>query len=199
MTYIKLCGMTREEDVTAAVDLGADAIGFVLWPHSPRSVGQSRLASLVRLLPAHVTPVAVFVKPGADEIAAAIESGARVVQVHGTSDVPQAACDIWMAATLADGGIMPDVDEEITVVLDAHDPERHGGTGRTIDWQRAAGVARTRRTLLAGGLTPANVADAIKQVRPFGVDVASGIEERPGVKNAAAMRAFVAAVREADR
>jgi phosphoribosylanthranilate isomerase len=85
------------------------------------------------------------------------------------------------------------------LLLDVHDPERHGGTGRTIDWARAAAIAAARRVLLAGGLTSGNVADAIRQVRPYGVDVASGIEDRPGIKNAGAMKAFMAAVREADQ
>ena len=84
------------------------------------------------------------------------------------------------------------------IVLDAHDPVRHGGTGRTIDWQRAARVAATRRVLLAGGLTAANVGEAIRTVRPYGVDVASGIEQQPGIKDAQAMQAFVTAVRTAD-
>jgi phosphoribosylanthranilate isomerase len=86
----------------------------------------------------------------------------------------------------------------IPIVLDAHDPVRHGGTGRTIDWNRAARIAAARRVLLAGGLTPANVAAAIRQVRPYGVDVASGIEDRPGIKDPELMRAFVRAVRQAD-
>jgi len=84
------------------------------------------------------------------------------------------------------------------LILDAHDPVKQGGTGQTIDWQRASAVAATRPTILAGGLTPANVADAIRTVRPFGVDVASGIETAAGVKSEQAMRAFVAAVRGAN-
>ena len=90
------------------------------------------------------------------------------------------------------------IDPHTLIVLDAHDPVRHGGTGRTINWTRAAQVAAARRILLAGGLNPANVGEAIRQVRPFGVDVASGIEQRPGIKDAQAMQAFVTAVREAE-
>lgn len=194
MTFIKFCGMTREEDVALACTLGVDAVGFVLWPKSPRYVSAARVAALVRHLPSAVTPVGVFVSPSSEDIVAARDAGVRVVQVHGS---PAAAIegDVWMATSLDVGvaGLAPDV----TVVLDAHDPVRHGGTGRTIDWRRAAAVAATRRVMLAGGLTPDNVADAIRQVRPFGVDVASGIEDRPGIKNAQAMTAFVAAVRKA--
>ena len=195
MTFIKFCGMTREEDVALACTLGVDAVGFVMWPRSPRYVSFDRLAALVRGLPAHIAPVGVLVSPSSDEIAAARRAGVRTVQVHGTRPGSAAGEDVWVATSL-------DMDvealaPEATVVLDAHDPVRHGGTGRTIDWSRAAAVAARRRVLLAGGLTANNVADAIRQVRPFGVDVASGIEDQPGIKNAQAMTAFVAAVREA--
>jgi phosphoribosylanthranilate isomerase len=198
VTFIKLCGMTRAEDVALAAEIGADAVGFVLWPDSPRAVTPARLAALVRAVPPTTTPVGVFVTPSADDISRAIAAGIRVVQVHGAVD-PHLASPVamWFARSLETG--VRDVPPTTTVVLDAHDAERHGGTGRTIDWARAAAIAACRRVLLAGGLTPANVTDAIRQVRPFGVDVASGVEDRPGIKNAQAMKAFVAAVREADQ
>jgi phosphoribosylanthranilate isomerase len=196
MTFIKFCGMTRDDDVRLACDLGVDALGFVLWPNSPRSVDAVRMAALVRLLPSRVTPVAVLVSPGADAVSAARDAGARVVQVHGSAPPIRDDSELWIATSLdADISAHP---LSVMMVLDAHDPVRHGGTGRTIDWQRAARVASGRKMLLAGGLTAANVGDAIRQVRPFGVDVASGIEERPGIKSAAAMTSFIAAVREAD-
>ena len=200
MTFIKFCGMTRVEDVAAACELGIDAVGFVLWPKSPRHVQMRQLAPLIKMLPPTLTPVGVFVSPDDDDVRQAREAGVRVVQVHG-DDGQRFEGEVWLARSLdADvdtnlSTILP----EVTIVLDAHDPERHGGTGRTIDWARAAAVAARRKVLLAGGLTPANVGNAIDQVRPFGVDVASGIEDRPGVKNAQAMKAFVAAVREAER
>ena len=196
MTFIKFCGMTREDDVVRACDLGVDALGFVMWPGSPRGIDATRVRTLVQRLPDSVTPVGVLVSPSREEILAARDAGIRVVQIH---NAPHVAADAatWIAASLdADlAAIRPDV----TLVLDAHDPVRHGGTGRTIDWPRAAALAASRRVILAGGLTPVNVADAINQVKPFGVDVASGIEERPGIKNAQAMQLFVAAVREVDQ
>jgi phosphoribosylanthranilate isomerase len=199
MTLIKFCGMTREVDVVEAAGLGVDAVGFVLWPRSPRSVDERRLASLIRALPARVQPVGVFVRPTREDVDRAVAAGIRVAQLHGVGAVPWETppCEIWIAAALAPEGLRPDVGA-CTVLLDVHDAERHGGTGRTIDWRRAAAVAAARPVWLAGGLTPANVAEAIRTVRPVGVDVASGIEERPGVKSADAMRAFVAAVREAE-
>lgn len=198
---VKICGMTRAEDVDLASEFGVDAVGFVLWPRSPRCVNAAQAAALVRRLPGRVTPVGVFVNPTDDEVEAAIEAGIRIAQCHGSEFRPgrpwQSRVPLWRAASLeADLSAIP---ESITLLLDAHDPERHGGTGRTIDWTRAAAVARTRRVILAGGLTADNVADAARQVRPYGVDVSSGVEERPGIKRAAAMQAFVTAVREAER
>ena len=195
MTFVKFCGMTRPADVARACELGVSAVGFVLWPQSPRFVPADKLAALVRGLPAHVTAVGVLVEPSADDIAQALDAGVNVVQVHGTMQ-GVARAETWIAAHLdADISAIPDTN---TVVLDAHDPVRHGGTGRTIDWRRAATVAARRRVLLAGGLTPENVSTAIREVRPYGVDVASGIEDAPGIKSARAMEAFVAAVRERD-
>jgi phosphoribosylanthranilate isomerase len=201
VTFIKFCGMTLEEDLAMAVDLGVDAVGCGLWPESPRVVARGRLAPLVETLPNSVLPVAVLVRPTEDDIASALEGGVRVLQVHGvgSQDLLTTMVQTWIGVTLSGDGISPAAPEIFTVVLDAHDPVRVGGTGRTIDWDRAERVAAARRVILAGGLTPANVGAAIRQVRPYGVDVASGIEDRPGVKNAQAMAAFVAAVREADQ
>jgi phosphoribosylanthranilate isomerase len=201
MTFIKFCGMTREADLATASELGVDAVGFVLWQKSPRAISRDRLPALVKTLSPAVTPVAVFVQPTEDEVEFALDSGVRALQIHGigSQDVLTTMVPTWIAARLERDGIAPDVPQMIPIVLDAHDPVRHGGTGRTIDWERAARVAATRRVLLAGGLTPANVEGAIRTVRPYGVDVASGIEELPGKKSAELMRAFVTAVRNADQ
>lgn len=198
MTLIKFCGMTREADIDAAVALGVDAVGFVLWPRSPRAVTADRLPALVGRVPATVLPVGVFVRPSEAEVAAAVASGIRAVQLHGVEQRPvwASGLDLWMAASLCENGYAPDVPEECLLLLDAHDSERHGGTGRQIDWSRAAEIAARRPVMLAGGLHAGNVADAIRIVRPHGVDVASGIEERPGVKDGGAMREFVARVRQ---
>lgn len=202
MTFIKFCGMTRVEDVETAIELGIDAIGVVLWPGSPRHVTLQQATRLVSILPEHVTPVGVFVRPTRDDVAQAVEQiGIRVAQLHGVSDVSfeSLSCRFWVAISPPVNGAAVSVDTDHMILLDAHDPVRHGGTGQTIDWNGAARIARTRSIVLAGGLTAANVGEAIRTVRPFGVDVASGIETSAGVKNEAAMREFVAAVRGTDQ
>jgi phosphoribosylanthranilate isomerase len=199
VTRIKFCGMTRAKDVDTALGLGVDALGFVLWPGSPRYVSLDRVTDIVRGLPSRVTPVGVFVRPSRDEVARALAVGLRVAQLHAVNPefVETLDCEVWIAARLVEDGIAPEVPSIHTVLLDTHDPDRHGGTGRTIDWARAARIAAARRVMLAGGLTPENVRTAIAEAKPYGVDVASGIEDTPGVKSARAMREFVAAVREA--
>jgi phosphoribosylanthranilate isomerase len=201
MTFVKFCGLTRQRDVDVACALGVDAVGFVLWPKSPRFIDLEGVGRLVRSLPDTVMPVGVFVRPSRDEIESAAGAGIRVAQIHGVEpgvaaleDMPM---DRWIAASVdADLSAVPD---HTRVLLDVHDPEKHGGTGRTIEWSKAAAIATRWRVLLAGGLNAGNVRVAIRQVQPFGVDVSSGIEERPGIKDAQAMRAFVAAVRETDQ
>lgn len=201
MTLIKMCGMTRAEDVAHAVGLGVDALGFVLWPRSPRHVSMADMAVLVRLLPDTVRPVGVFVDPDEIEVRRAADAGIRVAQLHGARSaallpiVAPHVDEVWVAASLEAHHHVPATSR---LVLDAHDPVQHGGTGRIIDWARAATIAAARPVLLAGGLTAANVGDAIARVRPAGVDVASGIERRPGIKNHLEMTAFVHAVRETD-
>jgi phosphoribosylanthranilate isomerase len=196
MTAIKFCGMTRAEDLAIAIELDVNAVGFVLWSGSPRYVDSNRVAALIEDLPQLVTPVGVYVNPTDADIRRGLDAGIRVAQIHGPTDaaLDQLRCEIWLAASVENH-----VPEGCTLLLDAHDPQRYGGTGRTIDWSKAARIASTRRVMLAGGLLPGNVKQAIHAVRPYGVDVASGIEDAPGMKNAQAMRAFVAAVREADQ
>jgi phosphoribosylanthranilate isomerase len=200
VTSIKICGITRREDALEAARLGATFVGFVLWPGSPRATLLANVKMIVEALPGDVTPVGVFVNPTVDEINAAVEAGIRVAQVHAAADADfsGAKVPIIRAVHLAidDGDrIDPDIDDEM-VLLDAHDPVQHGGTGKTIDWKRAAQVAKTRRVILAGGLTPFNVRQAIEQVRPFAVDVASGVESAPGIKDHGMLRAFIAAAKE---
>ena len=193
MTAVKICGLTREEDALAAVDCGADFVGFVLWPKSPRSTTLDRVREIVSRLPGSVEPVGVFVNPGADEVNAAVAAGIRIAQIHGA--VPDVDVRVIRAVHLAGDGIEPDVDDD-TVLLDAHDPVQHGGTGTTIDWQRAAAVARSRRVMLAGGLKPSNVREAIVQVKPWAVDVASGVEASPGIKDHSLIQAFIRHAKE---
>ena len=201
MTAVKICGITRLEDAEAAVAFGANALGFVLWPQSPRQTSCETVQRIGAFLPPFVIKVGVFVNPSAGDISQAAASGIQLAQIHG--DVPawpggRPPVPVIRAVHLGSDGpesIEPSV-ADATIVLDAHDPDRHGGTGQTVDWNRAALVARLRRVVLAGGLTPSNVAEAIETVRPYAVDVASGVETSPGVKDHELMRQFIAAAKE---
>ncbi len=196
MTAVKICGITRREDADAAAALGANALGFVLWSASPRHANLESVAAIIAGLPPFITPVGVFVNPSAGDIAQAAQAGLRLAQVHGEVPPGRVALPVLRAVHLAAGigGIEPAVDDE-TVLLDAHDPVRHGGTGQTVDWTRARAIAAKRRLVLAGGLTAANVSDAIRTVMPYAVDVASGVETEPGLKDLSKLRAFIDAVR----
>ena len=198
MTAVKICGLTRREDTEAACAFGADFVGFVLWAKSPRATTIDRVREMVARLPGSVTPVGVFVDPTTDEVMAAVDAGIRMAQIHGDAPVPfgSSSIPIVRAVHLAPNGIQPDIPDGL-VLLDAHDPVQHGGTGQTIDWPRASLIARRRRIILAGGLTPSNVRQAIEEVRPYAVDVASGVESQPGIKNHELVRAFITAVRSA--
>jgi phosphoribosylanthranilate isomerase len=201
MTAIKICGITRREDADRAAALGASYLGFVMWRHSPRYIPLDRVRNIVTTLPASVTAVGVFVNPTADEINAATDAGISVAQIHGESNDWQGGLvpgvEVIRAVHLANGrpdAIEPDIPDH-RVLLDVHDPVRHGGTGTLVDWSRARLLAQQRQVILAGGLTPQNVGDAIAQVRPYAVDVASGVESRPGVKDHELLRAFIAAAK----
>lgn len=184
---LKVCGITRLTDALHAVKHGATGIGFVFWPKSPRCVAVDRAADIVRALPDTVTTVGVFVdQPVAEVSRIAAAAGITTIQLHG--DEPPAYADalgwpVWRAVSLETGDALDHWPSETTFLLDAYDRERRGGTGVAIDWAGAAGVAASRRVVLAGGLTPDNVAQAIATVHPWGVDVSSGVEEAPGVKD----------------
>lgn len=197
---IKVCGLTRIDDARLAGSLDVDAVGVVLWAGSPRAVGLAEAAALCQALPAWTARVGVFVTPSVDEVRTAIATiGLGVIQLHGVDDpAPFRALQVpvlW-AASLREGGADPVGPAGTTLLLDAHDPVRHGGTGRTIDWSRARAIAARERLVLAGGLTAENVARAITEVRPYGVDVSSGVETTPGIKSAVRMKAFVESVRQ---
>ena len=204
MIPVKICGITRVEDAALAAELGATWIGFVFWPGSPRFVPRAAAADILAAMPPHVTGVGVFVdQPPAEVDATAAQVGLGAVQLHGDESpdaylvggrrvikalrlAPEsresAADAVWPAATL---------------LLDAFDPVRMGGTGRQVDWTLAAAIARRRRTILSGGLRAENVQEALARVAPYALDVSSGIEVTPGIKDPARMRAFFDAVRRA--
>jgi len=184
----KICGITRTSDALYAVEHGATALGFVFWPESPRYVAPRRAAEIVRELPESVMPVGVFVNQAITDVTRVVaEAGVRTIQLHGDESPDYSASfdwPVWRAMSLVSvNGALPAWPAETVILLDAHDPVRRGGTGAQIDWSHAAAIARQRRVILAGGLTPDNVQQAIATVRPFGVDVSSGVEQAPGVKN----------------
>ena len=203
MTRIKMCGMTRPEDAHAAAAAGASAIGMVFWPGSPRCVTVETARAIVAALPVGVPAIGVFVNQSVDEINDAIDgAGLFGVQLHGDEPagmIARVRRPVIRAVSLETAALVDALPPQVTVLLDAADPERRGGTGITIDWEAAAIVARKRPVVLAGGLTPQNVERAIAQVRPYGVDVSSGIETAPGIKDHERIAAFVEAVGRADR
>jgi phosphoribosylanthranilate isomerase len=196
-TRIKVCGITRAEDALAAAGLGVHALGFVFWPSSPRAVSVDQARAIIAALPPFVMSVGVFVDPSAHLVASCHEAGIHVAQIVGAVPaLPRGMMLLPVVSLAADGsGIAPAVPGHSPVLIDAHDPVRRGGTGQTIDWGAVAPIARKRPVVLAGGLRAENVADAVTVVRPAGVDVSSGVEQAPGVKDHQKLAAFVAAVR----
>lgn len=180
-----------------AAELGAAAIGFVFWRSSPRFVEIERARTIAAALPPSIVCVGVFVdQPLAEMQAIASSVPLAAVQLHG-SESPQVATALMqpvIKAVPVDEGFDPaSVDawaSAITVLLDAHDPVRRGGTGRTVDWSLAAAAATRRPVMLSGGLNPENVCEALEKVRPYAVDLSSGVEASPGIKDPARLRAL---------
>jgi len=200
--FLKICGITRLTDALHAVEQGATAVGFVLWPRSPRAVSVERAAEIIAELPSHVMAVGVFVNEPVDGIRAiAKRTRLTAVQLHGDEPPAYAEALDWPVIRAVSVGEIGEASQawspETALLLDNIDPVRRGGTGAVIDWSEAADLAQKRRVVLAGGLTPANVASAIRAVRPFGVDVSSGVESAPGVKDFGKVTQFIANAREA--
>lgn len=202
---VKICGVTRLEDALAAARLGADALGFNFWPGSKRYIPPAEARAIVRRLPPLVAAVGVFVDPSREEVLRAAEaSGIGAVQLHG-DEPPELCRDLplpVLKAIRVEGPAsldrLRDYDAVQGFLLDSAGPG-FGGSGRTFDWTLAAKAARAHAIVLAGGLGPDNVAEAIRAVRPWGVDVASGVESAPGVKDIGKTRAFLERAREAAR
>jgi phosphoribosylanthranilate isomerase len=202
MTKIKICGIKTVDDALAAMDAGADLLGFNFYPNSPRyiSVGQCRDVMSVMRKYGQITYVGVFVNASVAEIRATMETAAlTLAQLHG-DETSEMIRSLDGRAFKAFRGV-PDRlngfarEDAPALLVDASVKGAYGGTGMTADWKRAAELAKHIPLLLAGGLTPENVAEAVRQVRPWGVDVASGVESSPGMKDAAKMKAFVKAVK----
>ncbi len=199
---IKICGLTRAEDARRASGLGVDAIGLNFYPPSPRFLSVPAARAVRASIRPFVTSVAVFVNPGTEEVRRVIgEVGVDMLQFHGIE--PARFCEGFGLPYLKAIAMHEGVDLAAAVreypsaaawLLDVHDPEKWGGTGRTFDWSAVRSGARgsfERPIVLAGGLAPENVEDAIRRVRPFAVDVCGGVESAGGVKDEARLAAFV--------
>lgn len=204
-TKVKICGITNLADARVAVAAGADALGFNFHEKSPRFVPLEAAAEISRQLPPFVLRVGVFVNAPADFILHAIrESGLAMLQFHG--DEPPEFCSQFGLMTMKAFRVRGPVTlEEIpqyqtdAYLLDAFSSTTFGGTGEKFNWDLAVEAQKFGKPVfLAGGLTPENVADAIRQVRPFGVDVSSGVESAPGKKDHAKIKAFITAARGAN-
>ncbi len=198
---VKICGITREQDAVSAAEAGADALGFVHWARSPRAIDAERARQIAALLPPFVSTVALFVDPSADEVRRVIDVlRPDLLQFHG-EETPAfcSAFGVPYIKALAIDDRAPDAAalgyhaQARGLLLDSHDPQAIGGTGRAFDWTLAP-HAQGRRIVLAGGLNADNVARAITLVRPWAVDVSSGVESAPGIKDEARVRAFMRAV-----
>lgn len=208
-TRVKICGITRLEDAQLAVELGASALGFNFYPPSPRYIAPAAASAIIRRLPPFEMTVGVFADETEVERIAALAREARVsaIQLHGPTfpfpAPPAGPLDGYpvIRAVTAWAGFKPEDLRHLKAsafLLDAFDPDRRGGTGKTFDWRLAREAKKYCSVILAGGLTPENVRQAICEVRPYAVDVASGVELAPGRKDPAKLRAFFAAVEEAN-
>jgi phosphoribosylanthranilate isomerase len=204
MAHVKICGITRSEDAELAASLGAWAIGFNFWDGSKRRCDPAVAAGIARSLRRKVEPAGVFVNPTLDEVVRLAESvGLALVQLHGdegpsfcTAVAERTGARVIKALRIGSGADIRDAERFHTDfhMFDAAAGAAYGGTGRTWDWDLAAQRRSHVPLILSGGLTPANVAEGIAAVRPWGVDVASGVESAPGIKDPAKMEAFIAAV-----
>ena len=198
MVKVKICGITSLEDALTAVAAGADALGFVFHPASPRHISPQQAAEIIKLLPPFIQTVGLFVNEARDTVnSTADQCGLDVIQLHG-EETP-GYCDSVRRRVIKAFRV-----KDITTLdsllqyhvsgclLDAWSPAAHGGTGQTFNWEIAAEAAkRGHRIVLAGGLTPENVAEAVRRVKPYAVDVSSGVECSPGRKDAGKIIKFI--------
>ena len=202
-TRVKFCGMTRPQDVEAAVQLGVDAVGLILVPGTPRFIDVPQAAIIRRRLPPFVQAVALFRNAPAGDVDRAIgELQPDLLQFHGEETPEFCERFDWpylRAVPMMQGADLADWERRFAgataLLLDAHGTGEQGGSGRTFDW---TAIRASRPFVLAGGLTSDNVGAAVRTARPYAVDVSSGVEQSPGVKDVAKMRRFIEEVRKAD-
>jgi phosphoribosylanthranilate isomerase len=200
---VKICGITNLDDAHNAVACGADALGFVFYPGSSRFVNPDMARRIIAELPPLVTTVGLFVNEPPARIREMVDfCGLNTVQLHGDEEPDQCCyppCRVIKAFRLR--GDMQDslfaAYKVSALLLDAFVPDQFGGTGHRCDWTKAAVVASQHRVILAGGLNPENVAEAVRQVHPYGVDVSSGVEEKPGQKDPEKVARFIRMAKEA--
>ncbi len=204
-TWTKICGITRAQDALAAADLGADAIGLNFYPKSPRAIAVADVANLVEVIPQWVSVVALFVNPTPELVRQVLGTGAvDLLQFHGSESAE--FCEQFDTPYMKVVAVKVDSDlnSEFAkyesaqyMLLDSFDPIMLGGTGKAFDWGRVIELTQKQRSrlVLAGGLGPANVREAIKVVQPFGVDVSSGVEASKGIKDLKMMQLFIQGVR----
>jgi len=204
MIKVKICGITNLHDAEAAIDFGADALGFVFYKKSPRSVSPREAASIISKLPPFISKVGVFVDESPEEIREiAKETGIGIIQLHG--DEPPEACRLpWPAIkgirvkSLESLDPLAGYQELVSAfLLDAYAPDMPGGTGRVFNWEIAVEAKRFGRVILAGGLNPENISEAVRRVRPYAVDVSSGVELEKGKKDHRKMKLFIERARAA--
>jgi phosphoribosylanthranilate isomerase len=186
---VKICGITRAEDAIAAVEAGADALGFIFYPDSPRFIETEDALEIIKKLPPFVTTVGVFVDEGIDRINRFSKAaGVDAVQLHGQEPpefcrkIERRVIKAFRVKDTEDISIIGDYDLR-TCLLDTYREGTPGGTGETFDWGIAVEAKKICRIILSGGLTPGNVADAVAEVAPYAVDVGSGVESAPGIKD----------------
>ena len=204
-TRIKVCGITREADAMSAAQHGADAIGFIFWRPSPRYVNPQLAGAIAAALPAFVSAVCVFVNPTREEVEAALEHlPAATLQFHG--DEHPGFCSQFNRPYIKTARMRPGIDlvKYLTPyagasawLIDAFDDSTYGGTGASFDWNLLPG-GLARPWVLSGGLAEDNVTAAVRRLRPWGVDVSSGVESAYGIKDAGKIAAFISGVRNAD-
>lgn len=194
---VKICGLTSRDDAVAALDLGADYIGFVLYKDSPRGISSSQLFQIINRLNRKCRAVGVFVNESRQHIEeVSIDCGLHAVQLHGDEaegDFAGLPVPIWRTTRFVSGAWVPPVKKwkADRYLIDSSVPGKYGGTGVTGDWTEAALFAKQQAAILSGGLTPDNVEAAIKVVRPLCVDTASGVEAEPGRKDLVKLKLFL--------
>ena len=204
-TLIKICGLTTAEQTEACIDLGLDWIGFNCYPKSKRYVTPEKICQMMSVVPDNIVTVGVFVNESAEQVVSIMQkTGMHLAQLHGdetpnyTKILSISAFKAFRVSSDFSLETISDYPNDL-FLLDAYHESLYGGSGVSFDWEVARKATKKGRLLLAGGLTPENVENAVTSVRPFGVDVCSGVEVQPGLKDLKRVQAFISAIRQADQ